>query len=92
VAPGAGITLGEGQTPLLACARLGKRLGLDRLWVKDETRQPPGSFKDRPLSVAVSRARQDGFDTRDHGVQRERGRRHRRLRRAGRSAAVVLDG
>lgn len=63
VAPGAGITLGEGQTPLLACGKLGKRLGLDRLWVKDETRQPTGSFKDRPLSVAVSRARELGFDT-----------------------------
>jgi threonine synthase len=63
VAPGAAITLGEGQTPLLACRRLGARLGLERLWVKDETRQPTGSFKDRPLSVAVSRARELGFDT-----------------------------
>ncbi|MFB3817950.1 MAG: threonine synthase [Candidatus Methylomirabilales bacterium] len=63
VAPDAAITLGEGQTPLLACRKLGERLGLDRLWVKDETRQPTGSFKDRPLSVAVSRARELGFDT-----------------------------
>jgi len=63
VPPGAAVTLGEGQTPLLACRRLGKRLGLDRLWAKDETRQPTGSFKDRPLSVAVSAARALGFDT-----------------------------
>ncbi len=57
------VSLGEGRTPLLGCPRLGAQLGLVALWVKDETRQPTGSFKDRPLSVAVSKARELGATT-----------------------------
>ncbi|MBI4279705.1 MAG: threonine synthase [Armatimonadetes bacterium] len=57
------VTLGEGRTPLLRCERIGQLLGLSCLLAKDETRQPTGSFKDRPLSVAVSRARELGVDT-----------------------------
>ncbi|RPI00381.1 MAG: pyridoxal-phosphate dependent enzyme, partial [Zetaproteobacteria bacterium] len=57
------VTLGEGHTPLLECPRLGARLGVAALWVKDETRQPTGSFKDRPLSVAVSKAKELGATT-----------------------------
>lgn len=53
------VTLGEGNTPLLPAARLGARLGLDLL-VKDEGRNPTGSFKDRGLSAAVTRAVRDG--------------------------------
>jgi len=63
VSPGSMVSLGEGRTPLLRCDRLGARLGLSSLWIKDETRQPTGSFKDRPLSVAVSKAREFGIDT-----------------------------
>jgi threonine synthase len=44
------------MTPLVATARLGKRLGADRLWVKDEGLNPTGSFKARGLSCAVSMA------------------------------------
>ncbi|MEM1178129.1 MAG: threonine synthase [Acidobacteriota bacterium] len=50
------VSLGEGWTPLLAAPRLGKRLGLTGLMVKDEGRNPTGSFKARGLSASVSRA------------------------------------
>ena len=62
VSPGYVVTLGEGQTPLLKAERLGRSVGLRSLWVKDETRKPTGSFKDRPISVAVSQAREMGTD------------------------------
>ncbi|HET6577033.1 MAG TPA: threonine synthase [Gemmatimonadales bacterium] len=50
------VTLGEGDTPLLRVGRVGQRLGLDDLWVKDEGANPTGSFKARGLSAAVTRA------------------------------------
>jgi threonine synthase len=50
------ITLGEGSTPLLRVRRLGERLGLTDLWVKDEAVNPTGSFKARGLGAAVTRA------------------------------------
>lgn len=50
------ISLGEGMTPLVQAARLGRRLGADRLWIKDEGLNPTGSFKARGLSCAVSMA------------------------------------
>ncbi|MFQ5889906.1 MAG: threonine synthase [Gemmatimonadota bacterium] len=53
------ITLGEGDTPLIRLARLGERLEL-HLHAKDEGRNPTGSFKDRGLAVAVTRAVLDG--------------------------------
>jgi len=53
------VTLGEGGTPLLPLERLGAELGV-RLWMKDESRNPTGSFKDRGMSVAVSMARHLG--------------------------------
>jgi threonine synthase len=54
------VTLGEGGTPLLACPRLGARLGLARLYLKDEARNPTGSFKDRMAALVVARAREAG--------------------------------
>ncbi len=54
------LSLGEGGTPLLTAPRLGRALGLERLWVKDESRNPTGSFKARGLAVAVSRVRELG--------------------------------
>ncbi len=54
------VSLGEGWTPLLPAARLGKLLGLTRLWIKDESQNPTGSFKARGMAVAVSMARQLG--------------------------------
>ena len=50
------VTLGEGNTPLLRVRRLGARLGLERLWIKDEAANPTGSFKARGLGAAVTRA------------------------------------
>ena len=51
------VSLGEGFTPLLPAARLGARLGLPRLLVKEEGGNPTGSFKARGLAVAVSMAK-----------------------------------
>jgi len=51
------VSLGEGFTPLLDAPRLGARLGLSRLTIKDEGGNPTGSFKARGLSMAVSMAR-----------------------------------
>ena len=53
------ITLGEGNTPLLAAPRLGERYGCD-LWLKWEGANPTGSFKDRGMAVAVTRAVERG--------------------------------
>jgi len=51
------VSLGEGFTPLLAAPRLGARLGLSALTIKEEGGNPTGSFKARGLSMAVSMAR-----------------------------------
>ena len=50
------VSLGEGFTPLLESQRLAERVGVRRLWIKDEGQNPTGSFKDRGLCMAVSRA------------------------------------
>src|SRR5438132_1235150 len=50
------ITLGEGFTPLLHAEALGARLGLSRLFVKDESLNPTNSFKARGQSAAITRA------------------------------------
>jgi threonine synthase len=60
--PGEGpVTLGEGMTPLLPCPRLGPALGLRKLWIKDESQLPTGTFKSRGMTVAVSMARHFGL-------------------------------
>lgn len=55
------VSLGEGMTPLLACPRLGRELGLSRLLIKDESQLPTGSFKSRGMAVAVSMAHSLGL-------------------------------
>ena len=55
------LTLGEGDTPLLHLPRLGSLLGMKNLYVKEEGRNPTGSFKARGLSAAISRARELGI-------------------------------
>ena len=49
------VFLGEGSTPLLHAARLGEKLGLRNLYIKDESLNPTGTFKARGMAVAVSR-------------------------------------
>src|SRR5438132_5995021 len=53
------VTLGEGSTPLLRAERLSRRLGVE-LWLKWEGANPTGSFKDRGMTVAVSKAVEAG--------------------------------
>src|SRR5262245_42170706 len=55
------VSLGETTTPLVSCPRLGSAVGLERLWVKDESRLPAGSFKSRGMAVAVSMAKHLGL-------------------------------
>ena len=55
------VSLGEGWTPLLHSARLGKSVGASDVWVKDEGLNPTGSFKARGLSCAVSLAKELGL-------------------------------
>jgi len=50
------ICLGEGWTPLIDAPRTAARLGMRRVWIKDEGQNPTGSFKARGLGLAVSRA------------------------------------
>jgi threonine synthase len=57
------VSLGEGMTPLFHATRLGTRLGLERLYVKDESLNPTNSFKARGQSAAITRARALGVTT-----------------------------
>jgi threonine synthase len=54
------VSLGEGWTPLLRAERLGNKLGIDRLYIKDESQNPTQSFKARGMSAAVSMAKELG--------------------------------
>ena len=54
------VSLGEGMTPLLACPRLGARIGVPNLLIKDESQLPTGSFKSRGMAMAVSVAKELG--------------------------------
>jgi threonine synthase len=55
--------LAVGSTPLVDASRLGAALGIDRLWVKDDTRNPSLSFKDRAVAIAAATAVRFGIDT-----------------------------
>ena len=55
------VSLGEGNTPLIHCAQLSKRVGRGcEVFVKNEGVNPTGSFKDRGMTVAVSKALERG--------------------------------
>lgn len=54
------VSAGEGFTPLIHCRNLGRKLGMSQLYVKDESRNPTWSFKDRMASATASMARQYG--------------------------------
>jgi len=55
------VTLQEGFTPLLKADRLGRELGLENLYIKNDAVNPTYSFKDRVVSVAVTKAKEFGF-------------------------------
>lgn len=55
------VTLGEGVSPILPATRLGSELGLEDLWIKDESQLPTASFKSRGMALAVSMAKQFGL-------------------------------
>ncbi len=57
------VDIGTGFTPLVKADNLGRELGLDQLYIKNDCLNPTYSFKDRPVSVAVTKAREFGFDT-----------------------------
>lgn len=63
IGPGPVVSLHEGGTPLLPLPGLGAAHGLPRLHVKDESRNPTWSYKDRLAAVAVTKAVQEGRDT-----------------------------
>ena len=59
--PAGRVDLGAGFTPLIRADRLAAELGLGELWLKNDTVNPTGSFKDRVVSVALTKARELGF-------------------------------
>lgn len=56
------VSLGEGSTPLLAAPRLARAAGVRELWLKWEASNPTGSYKDRGMTVAVSKALEAGAE------------------------------
>ena len=55
------VTMGEGNTPLLHAKRLGKLYGMKNLYLKNETLNPSGTYKDRFATVGITLAQQDGI-------------------------------
>lgn len=54
------LTLGEGDTPLIAASTIAKAIGASALWLKFEGMNPSGSFKDRGMVMAVAKAKEEG--------------------------------
>src|SRR5687767_5729164 len=54
------VSFGEGWTPLLRASRLGERVGIKELYIKDESQNPTQSFKARGMAAAVSMAKELG--------------------------------
>ncbi len=57
------VDIGTGFTPLVKADSLGRELGLEQLYIKNDCLNPTYSFKDRVVSVAITKAREFGFDT-----------------------------
>jgi threonine synthase len=55
------VDIGSGFTPLVRADNLGRKLGLDELYIKNDCLNPTHSFKDRVVSVAITKAREFGF-------------------------------
>ncbi len=60
---GVEVDIGAGFTPLIRADNLGRELGLDQLYIKNDCLNPTYSFKDRVVSVAIAKAQEFGFDT-----------------------------
>ena len=56
------VSLGEGDTPLIRCDKLGQELKLKEIYVKTEGNNPTGCFKDRESAVTISKALELGFN------------------------------
>ncbi len=54
------VSMGEGQTPLIECPQIATKLGVERVYVKDEGQNPTNTFKDRGQSAAISAAKERG--------------------------------
>lgn len=54
------VSLGERETFLIKAERLGKIVGIEKLYLKDETAHTTASFKDRSMPVAVTKAKEEG--------------------------------
>jgi threonine synthase len=57
------VTLNEGGTPLVKSVHIADEIGAEKLYVKAEGENPTGSFKDRGMTVAVTRAKESGAKT-----------------------------
>jgi threonine synthase len=55
------VNIGAGMTPLIKAEKLGKALGLNNLYIKNDSMNPTFSFKDRPAGIAVSKAKEFGL-------------------------------
>ena len=55
------VSIGAGMTPLSKAERLGEKLGLKNLYIKNDSVNPTFSFKDRPAGVAISKAKEFGL-------------------------------
>ncbi|MCH3965141.1 MAG: threonine synthase [Clostridium sp.] len=57
------VTLGEGDTPVIKAGKLGRKIGIENLYIKDEGLNPTGTFKARGAAVGVSKAKELGIKT-----------------------------
>ncbi|PZC50648.1 MAG: threonine synthase [Chloroflexi bacterium] len=57
------VEINAGFTPLMRCNNLGKAVGLENLYIKNDSVNPTFSFKDRVVTIAATKAREFGFDT-----------------------------
>ena len=55
------VSINAGMTPLVRAEKLGKKIGLNNLYIKNDSVNPTFSFKDRPAGVAISKAKEFGL-------------------------------
>ena len=55
------VSINEGMTPLVKADKLGEKLGLKKLYIKNDSVNPTFSFKDRPAGIAISKAKEFGM-------------------------------